>query len=91
MKHLRNTIATGLARARKKRGLSQSQLAKLTGLLPSAVAHFEAARRMPTVGNLSKLADALGISIDDLFGRDAIGTPRGRKRAGANPRKTKQK
>jgi transcriptional regulator with XRE-family HTH domain len=78
MKRLRVTISKGLAKARRERGLSQSELAQLTGLLPSAVAHFEAGRRMPTVHNLARLADALGISLDALFGRvapDSIRTP----------------
>jgi transcriptional regulator with XRE-family HTH domain len=78
MKRLRVTISKGLAKARRERGLSQSELAKLTGLLPSAVAHFEAGRRMPTVHNLARLADALEISLDALFGRAAMesGTPK---------------
>lgn len=73
MQALRKTISKNLAKARRNLHLSQGDLAKLTGLMPSAVAHFEAGRRMPTVANLLKLADALVISLDSLFGR---GTPR---------------
>jgi transcriptional regulator with XRE-family HTH domain len=77
---LRKMIATGLAKARNARGLSQSDLARMAGMMPSAIAHFEAGRRSPNCDNLLKLADALEVSLDDLFGRTAgqskwIGTP----------------
>jgi transcriptional regulator with XRE-family HTH domain len=68
---LRKMIAIGLSKARERRGMSQSELAKATGLMPSAVSHFELGRRTPTCENLLKLADALEISLDDLFGRTA--------------------
>lgn len=84
MKKLRQTISKGLSEARLARDLSQSELASRAGLLPSAVAHFESGRRMPGVANLLKLADALDISLDRLFGRDR-GTPTGRQ-AGKNTR-----
>lgn len=89
MEKLRKRIATGLADARLAKGLSQSQLATRTGLMPSAVSHFELGRRMPTVNNLLRLADALDISLDSLFGRDSNRTPKGL--AKSKPRGTKRK
>ena len=59
-----------LKAARERRGLSQTDLAKLTGLQPSAVSHFETGNRAPSFDNLKRLADALGVSIDYLLGRD---------------------
>jgi transcriptional regulator with XRE-family HTH domain len=94
MKALRKTISEGLLQARKSRGLSQSELATLTGLKPSAVSHFETARRMPTVHNLLRLACALNVSLDALFGRvapDSTGTPKRPKAGGTSGRKRKQK
>ena len=66
-----------LRRTREKRGLSQSQLAEKTGLQPSAVSHFEAGRRAPSFSNLRHLADALGVSIDFLIGRQRRPQPAG--------------
>lgn len=51
------------------RGLSQTDLAKLTGLQPSAVSHFETRHRRPGIDNLVILADALTIGLDTLTGR----------------------
>lgn len=64
-------IRTGLKNARQMRGLSQGGLADLTGLQSSAISHFENGRRVPSVGNLVKLADALCVTLDELIERDA--------------------
>lgn len=56
---------------RKIRGLSQSDLSKLTGLQPSAISHFECGRRKPSISNLVKLADALDVQTDYLLGRES--------------------
>jgi len=55
--------------ARDMRELSQESLAKLTGLQPSAVSHFETGTRKPSFDNLKKLADALDVTTDFLLGR----------------------
>lgn len=60
-----------LREERQKRGLSQTDLAKKTGLQPSAVSHFETGERSPSFANLRRLADALSVSIDHLIGRKA--------------------
>ncbi len=49
--------------------MSQSELAERAGFQPSAVSHFETGRRAPSFDNLRRLADALGVSTDYLFGR----------------------
>ncbi|MBT4639539.1 MAG: helix-turn-helix transcriptional regulator [Deltaproteobacteria bacterium] len=51
--------------------MSQSDLARISGLQPSAISHFENGRRSPSFENLKKIADALSVSIDYLIGRDA--------------------
>ena len=60
-----------LQQIRQSKGLSQGDLAKRTGLKPAAISHFETGQRKPSFDNLIKLADALGVSMDYLFGRDA--------------------
>ena len=48
--------------------MSQSDLARLVGLQPSAIAHFEADRRKPSFDNVRGLAKALSITSDYLLG-----------------------
>lgn len=66
---LRKTVATRLRALRERRGFTQLGLAAVTGLDPSAVAHFERGRRMPSPPNLILLADALSTSTDFILGR----------------------
>lgn len=59
-------ISYNIKRTRMGRLWSQTDLAKKTGLQPSAISHFENGRRTPSVKNLIKLANALNCSIDSL-------------------------
>lgn len=59
-------IRQGLRECREMRGMSQTDLAKATGLEPSAVSHFETGQRVPSLGNLIRLADALNVTLDVL-------------------------
>ena len=58
-----------LRAAREYRGLTQNDLAKLTGLKPAAVSHFETGGRKPSFDNLRLLADKLDVTTDYLLGR----------------------
>lgn len=59
-----------LKAARKKHGLTQSELAEEAGVSATAVSHFETGeRQFPSADNLVKFADALGISTDYLLGQ----------------------
>jgi transcriptional regulator with XRE-family HTH domain len=62
-------FAERLRTARESRKMSQSDLAKETGLMPSAVSHFETGRRSPSFANLKALSDALKVTTDYLIGR----------------------
>ena len=64
-----NIFQKRLAAARKKRELSQDDLAQKTGLKPAAISHFETGARKPSFDNLRKLADALSVTADYLLGR----------------------
>jgi transcriptional regulator with XRE-family HTH domain len=50
--------------------MTQAQLAEKSGLQPSAISHFESARRSPSFDNLRILADTLSVTTDHLLGRD---------------------
>lgn len=62
-------FAARLRAAREQRELNQTELAKITGLQPAAIGHFEANRRKPSFANIRALAKALGVSSDYLLGR----------------------
>jgi len=66
-----------LRKTRLDRGLSQTDLADRAGFQPSAISHFETGTRAPSFDNLRKLADALGVSIDYLLGRQDENTAAG--------------
>lgn len=57
--------------AREARELSQALLAEKSNLAPSAIAHFEGARRKPSFANIRALSQALEISSDYLLGRSS--------------------
>ncbi len=62
-------FAERLKTIREVRGLSQSDLAKKSGLQAAAISHFETAARSPSFDNLRRLSDALSVTTDYLMGR----------------------
>ena len=54
---------------RVERGLSQEQLSLETGVHRNYIGGIERGERSPSVLVVAQLADALGISLADLFGR----------------------
>jgi ribosome-binding protein aMBF1 (putative translation factor) len=51
---------------RLRRGLSQADLAKRIGTQQSNIARIEAGREDPTMARARKIADALGVTLDEL-------------------------
>jgi transcriptional regulator with XRE-family HTH domain len=66
---LRRTISRNIAEVREARGMSQAELGKATGLSPTVISRFETGRGAPNFINLLKLANALNVTIDLIFGR----------------------
>lgn len=64
-----NIFGERLLQAREARSLTQTELARLTSLQPSAIGHFEKNRRKPSFANIRTLAKALNVSSDFLLGR----------------------
>lgn len=60
-------IKQNLKEVREFLGLSQVELARRTGLEPSAISHIETGNREPNLENLTKLSKALGVSTDRLI------------------------
>lgn len=58
---------------RRERGWSQEQLARRAGISRAAVSAVEIGRLVPSVSAAIGLAEALGVSVEDLFGRGRPG------------------
>lgn len=56
---------------RKRRGITQKQLADALQVTESAVSHWEKGRRDPDLETLLKIGEVLECSVDSLLGRDA--------------------
>jgi len=56
-------IADQVAERRQARGLSQRELAELTGTTQSAIARLEAGGRPPRIDTLLRIADALDADL----------------------------
>jgi len=66
-------FAKNLARFRKEKGLTQEELVKRSGVAISQIRRYEADNASPTLDVVTKLAKALGISIDELVFDKATG------------------
>ena len=56
-----------IVEARKKKGMSQEQLATKSEIDRSHMGFIEQGRRKPTLSTLYKIADTLGVSLEQLF------------------------
>jgi Zn-dependent peptidase ImmA (M78 family)/DNA-binding XRE family transcriptional regulator len=61
------TISSNLLRIRKDRGLSQEQLAEISGLSRGAYRNLEKGRAEPRTATLKSLASALDVPLKELF------------------------
>lgn len=64
---LADHLADNLRLIRRRRNLTQAQLAKLAGIPRSTIAHIEAGGANPTLSVLSALSGALQLSIEELL------------------------
>jgi len=60
-----------LAELRRSAGLSQLALSKATGISRRMIAHYEGRAALPLGHVLTALANALGMSVDELVGSKA--------------------
>lgn len=63
--------AARLVTLRKAAGLSQAELAELTGLSSKSIAYWETSSTPPRSDVLPKLAKALGVRVEDLLAASA--------------------
>lgn len=57
--------------ARQLKGITQEQLAKMLGITQGAVAQWENGLTHPSFDMLPKVAEALGMTVDELIGKKA--------------------
>lgn len=69
-------LGNTIGKYRKKLGLTQEQLAQKLEVTNQAVSKWETDQCCPDVQLLPQLADVLGISLDTLFGRDTVTSPK---------------
>lgn len=60
---------------RENLGISQSQLAKQTGLKQQMISWWESGKGLPNIEFCARLADFYGITIDELIGRTSEKSP----------------
>ncbi len=63
-------LGSNIKKYREASNLTQEQLAQRLNISPQAVSKWERGENMPDCASLSDLADALGVSLDRLFGRE---------------------
>ena len=64
-------LAEGLRRLRSARGLTQSEVARIGGVSPSAISQAEAGHRGLGLDTVVAIAEGFGISLDGLLGTGA--------------------
>ena len=64
---MNNTLGTRIAENRKKKGLSQEQLADILGVSSQAVSKWENDISCPDISLLPQIADYFNITIDELL------------------------
>jgi transcriptional regulator with XRE-family HTH domain len=71
-------MGANFKRLREEKGLSQSELSRLSGIPLNTIQQWEQDRREPSLSGAVRLADGLGVPLDVLAGREPP-APSGRK------------
>ena len=67
-KETSKNVISKLAEYRKRKKLTQAQLAQLAGVTQSAISMFETGYKTPSLRVALRLSKVLDVSIEDLFG-----------------------
>ena len=60
-------MVANLRRIRKERGMTQSELAAASGIHRITISKYEAGKVTPNVDSAKSLAEALGVTVDELI------------------------
>ncbi len=67
---MNETFGQRFTRLRKQRGMTQEELGERIGISGQAVSKWENDASMPDVGVLVDLSEILGVTLDELLGRE---------------------
>ncbi len=67
MSDLAHRIAEAIRRARRRKDMTQEELAEAIGLQPESVSNIERGSVVPTLDTFSKLVSVLGLDVVKLF------------------------
>ena len=59
-----------LRKLRAEKGMSQKDVADAVGMTQAAISQLESGRRVATPKTVKRLAEALGVDIEELAGED---------------------
>jgi transcriptional regulator with XRE-family HTH domain len=65
---LQATFARNLRAARKRKGMTQAQVAAAIGVSKNIYGHYENTRRWPRIETLQQICKVLDVSVDTLLG-----------------------
>lgn len=68
-------IGKRVRETRKQQKISQERLAELTGVSVGYISHIETARKKASLSILIRIANALGITVDELLNGNQIYNP----------------
>ena len=72
----KDTFAERLRLAREKKGMGLKELREAVGVSQSAMSHYSTGATLPPLDVAVKIADALGVSLNWLCGKDEFLTPK---------------
>lgn len=62
----------GLFEILVSRGMSQADLCRISGLSSGVISSYINGRRVPSIVGAIRIADSLGITLDELVGREPV-------------------
>lgn len=67
MKDEAEKLGKNLKRIRTKKGITQADIARSLGVSRGFVSNLENGKTNPTLATISKIADAIGVGIEELL------------------------
>lgn len=75
MKPIKKLLGERIREIRKSKGFTQEQLAEMVGVEPRHISRVEGGYNSPSIERLAKIADALGVPINEFFNFMHLDTP----------------
>jgi transcriptional regulator with XRE-family HTH domain len=90
VKNIAQVFAENVARYRKRKGVSQYDLAESSGISRGMISHYEREGMFPPADRLQALADSLEIPVYKLFKQPEIDQAPDAELSGIDPRSVKK-